>query len=360
MRILIITSFSFEKYGGAGVVVDNLMKEYRKHGHETEIISLESFGFGKFGRFFGQFFDVFNPKAVNFLKKEVKKTKPDFVHIHNVHKNISAFSVRSIALTGTPVIVTLHEFWALCPGFNFENGRNEKIICRKTMTKELPVFFRNFLIRKFLSYADYIFVPSDFARNKFLEYGYSKDKVKRIYNGVDLKKFTPEKEKKMSEKIKIIFVGRPTKKKGVEWLKEVFNKLKSEKLPVELEIIGGENEVKYDELPKHYQDADVCVQPSLVHETFGLTLVEAMACGLPVIASNMGGMPEILGDDGVVVKPGDFGELESALKDLILSAEKRMILGRKGRDRVEKKFSWEMAGKEYLKFIENIVSQKNT
>jgi len=376
MKILIIGNFSFEKEGGASVVANYLIREYKKSGYEVDILSFfaetkkkeekdfwgDKVGIfkvfsGKLSRVFSQFLDIYNPHSIYLLKREIQRIKPDIIHLHNIHKDISAYSVKLIHRLNIPVIITLHDFWALCPGFNLENNEMGEIRCRKPLSRfQLPFFLRNFFIKRFISCANYIIVPSDFARLKLLDYGYSGDKVKRIYNGVDLDMFFPLTDKNAFKEtpVKIIFVGRITRKKGAEFLKKACEELQQEGFEIVLEMIGNDKSVPYAGLSEHYRQADICVQPSLVHETFGLTIIEAMACSLPIIVTDMGAMPEIVGDAGIIIKSGDIADLKSALKDLILNSEKRAHLGVKGCQRVKYFFDWNNNAQEYLNYLEKI------
>ena len=359
MKILIIGNFSFLEYGGAKTVANYIIDGYKRAGHEADVLSFPRTT-GKISRIFSQFLDVYNPAALMFLKAEIKKRRPDAVHLHNIHKDLSAYSLKLLSKMKVPAIVTLHESWALCPGFNLENGKDGKIRCRPPMSRyEIRFPLRNWLIRKFLSCADYIFVPSEFSRRQLLSHSYSAEKVIKIYNGFDLNVFSPIKKPIVEKKeIKVLFVGRPTAKKGINWLKDAINDLNKEGLNILLDIVGGENSVSYDKLPDFYREADMLIQPSLVHETFGNSVAEGMGCGLPVIVSNMGAMPEILGNAGLVVNPGDRKSLKKAIFDLALDARKRDELGKTGRERTEKMFDKNKMCGEYLKYIEKI-SQKN-
>ena len=76
--------------------------------------------------------------------------------------------------------------------------------------------------------------------------------------------------------------------------------------------------INYKDLPSFYQDADICVIPSLWPEPFGITAIEAMACGKPVIASRIGGLKNIVdhGENGFLFKPGNCMELAEKIKSL--------------------------------------------
>ena len=78
-----------------------------------------------------------------------------------------------------------------------------------------------------------------------------------------------------------------------------------------------------------------------VYEAFGMTLVESMACGTPVIASEVGGIPEVIGDSGILIKPKSPEAITKAVLDLLDNRKKYESLRKKGRARVEKHFSWE-------------------
>lgn len=355
MKILVIGNFSFSEYGGAKTVANYLIEGYKKAGHEVTAISFPKTE-GILAKVFSQFLDVLNPKAVISLKKIMRKNSPDVVHLHNVHRDLSAYSARVISRMNIPVVITLHESWALCSNFNLTSGKDGKLKCRKSKSRfEIPFFGRRSLIRKFLSSAGYIFVPSEFSRKTFLKIGgYNPDKVISVHNGVDTRIFVPQNKESYKNMLNVIFVGRPTAKKGINWLKDAVALITEENrdLKINLRIVGGQENVSHENLPAHYQNADVLVQPSLVHETFGLTLAEAMACGIPVITSNMGAMPEVAGEAGIIVEPGNTVALKRTLVDLAADIGKRTKLGLLGRKRAETFFDSGLMCRRYLDYIE--------
>jgi glycosyltransferase involved in cell wall biosynthesis len=106
---------------------------------------------------------------------------------------------------------------------------------------------------------------------------------------------------------------------------------------------------EHEELPAEYEDADVFVFPSVWDEPFGIPVAEAMAAGLPVVASRVGGIPEIVadGETGMLVEPDDASALAAALEQLVNDAELRARLGEAGRLRAAERFSWDRAAAAY-------------
>ncbi|MFZ4536204.1 glycosyltransferase family 4 protein [Propionivibrio sp.] len=102
-------------------------------------------------------------------------------------------------------------------------------------------------------------------------------------------------------------------------------------------------EVAHRDLPDHLRTGNVFVQPSIGEEAFGISVVEAMACGLPVLASDQGGLREIVigGETGELLPGGDFPRWAKVLKDLLANSERCKTLGVAGRQRVLEKFTWD-------------------
>nr|MBC7245835.1 glycosyltransferase family 4 protein [Chloroflexota bacterium] len=103
------------------------------------------------------------------------------------------------------------------------------------------------------------------------------------------------------------------------------------------------SQVSDTELPAHYALCDVLVLPSTtMGEAFGLVLLEAMACGKPVIASNLPGVRSVVsnGEDGLLVQPGDAHELAEKISMLLDDPRRRQEMGERGRAKVVEKYAW--------------------
>ena len=114
----------------------------------------------------------------------------------------------------------------------------------------------------------------------------------------------------------------------------------------------GENE-----LSSLYKNA-VCFVFTSIYESFGIPILEAMACGTPVITSNLSSMPEIAGDAALTVNPYDVNEIAEAMEKVVSDSMLQQCLITNGLNRVEN-FSWENAAKQTLKVYEHIFRAKN-
>jgi glycosyltransferase involved in cell wall biosynthesis len=173
------------------------------------------------------------------------------------------------------------------------------------------------------------------------------NKISVIYNGIDLNKFHTA-DVKQSEVMKVVFIGSPYKQKGLPSLISAIRILKPTQL-IHLDVYGEGNDkadmlklieeagiagqihfkgsVPNDVVAEYLPTYKMLILPSLF-ETFGIVLIEAMACGIPVIASRVTAIPEIVSDDkvGLLVSPGNSEELADAIeKALKINWDKRYI-----------------------------------
>lgn len=241
-----------------------------------------------------------------------------------------------------------------------------------------------------LDYAEANMLTGIFSVNKF--------KIKEIPYSVDTERFKPAgtsqslvgdrdgalpatlgMTKKEDEAFKILFVGGLDKAhhfKGINVLLEAVAKIKQE---WRLEIVGsGDLQPQYEnqayelgiadkvffagnvsevDLPKKHQQADCLVLPSINKgEAFGIVLLDAMATGIPVIASDLPGVRRVFTEaSGLKVKPGDVEDLAAKLKYLIDNSEKCLEMGRVARREAEEKYCSEIVSGALVKKINDLV-----
>ena len=204
-----------------------------------------------------------------------------------------------------------------------------------------------------------------------------------IPNGVDVDHFSPDVspiEEFCDGKLNILFVSRLEKRKGLNYLLEAFKQVKQEMPNSRLIIVGPgtrlrrryEKQVKrsglkdvvftglvtYEELPRYYKTADVFCAPATGRESFGLILLEAMAVGKPIVASDIEGYASVLAHnvEGLLVPPGDAEVLARALLSLLTDPALRREMGAKGRAKALE-YSWERIARSVLNYYMRILSE---
>jgi len=219
-------------------------------------------------------------------------------------------------------------------------------------------------------------VPSLIAKWKLLREGVKNEKIHYIPACVNTKRFNPHLNKDLKkklgieDKIVVLYVGRLVPEKGVDYLIKAFSKVLQENSQAILVIVGEgplKNElnnlvdklrikdhviflkaVSYNKIHEIHAISDITVLPSIPTknwmEQFGYVLIEAMACGKPIVASRCGAIPEIVIDNetGFLVEPGNINELAEKISLLVSDEKLREKMGYKGRIRVEEKFSYEV------------------
>jgi len=204
--------------------------------------------------------------------------------------------------------------------------------------------------------------------------GISKDNIAVVYNGVATEDIaTPARRQRMHRVVKLLNVATFEQKKGQDILLQATEELLGEGVPIQVTFVGRsgpalkplrdlakslnisgavrfETDVPHEMIGEYYSMADIFVLPSR-EEPFGIVLLEAGLAGLPVVATRVGGIPEIIkhGSDGLLVNPDDSTELASAIRSLIEQPEISHEIAIRLRLKVAANFSWHHAFEEYVK-----------
>lgn len=205
--------------------------------------------------------------------------------------------------------------------------------------------------------SDLILVNSFFVKNTFVEHGFKESKIRVVYLGVR-EDFIGLKTKYSSEKkIKLLFTGGFGFRKGAEYLLMALQRLEKEGFLFEMKIVGAYEEslallkkhpvksmeligfVPQDELKGFLKEADIYIFPSLC-EGCASSGMEALAAGLPVIATEESGFPIEHNKDGIIILSKNYMEIVSAIKELSKNKEKREYLGKNASTKIKHNYTW--------------------
>lgn len=247
------------------------------------------------------------------LPLAAKRAKADVAH---VQYTVSPFF-------RTPVVTTVHDVSFLAnPGWF---SRKDRFL----LSRSVPASCRR---------AAMVLTVSGFSKREIVErMGIIEEKVTVAYNGVDAR-FAPSRER-VIEGVYLLGVGSNIPRKNWGLAREAVSMLGGSPRLV-LSGSGHEAQIADEDLPAAYSHATAVLHPSF-YEGFGLTPVEAMACGAPVIASNASSLPEVLGDAAILLPPDDAKAWADAIRGIGDVGEG---LKRVGFERA-RRYTWEAAAK---------------
>src|SRR6266513_1266267 len=211
----------------------------------------------------------------------------------------------------------------------------------------------------FYGQLDTVFVNSEEYRQSWIKRGFDPAKLKILPRGLDVELFTParrqpafwEKFTSTNGQIRLLYVGRISREKDLDILADAYRRLRDDGLPVQLFVVGhGPYSEKFAqslpeavftgyltgrELATAYASADIFVFPSTT-DTFGNVILEAQACGVPVVVSDSGGPKELVEDrsNGLITRSRDVDDFTGAIRALVTNPALRERMGKSARDSV--------------------------
>ncbi len=241
-------------------------------------------------------------------------------------------------------------------------------------------------VKKSILKADFIITPSFSTKIDLIKiYKVLETKIKVIYLGVNKRIFKPIDKKVAKENLKkyfnferyILTVATSIKRKNIPFLLDVYKILKDKKIEEKLVIIVGTDFLKYEifkilkeknlndvyvfseipteEMPYFYSGAEIFVFLSL-YEGFGLPVVEAMACGCPVVVSNISSLPEIVNNPEICVNPYNLEEASNKIYKILTDENLKLNLSKKSIERA-KIFDWEKCAKETIEVYKSLMEK---
>ncbi len=406
MKLLHVLAQLPEKTG-SGVYYSNMVEEFKKYGHDQRAV------FAVQDKYDWNILDIKDQARINFKSKELsfpivgmsdvmpyENTLYSSMTDEMINLWKKAFKKRLIKLKEEfqPDIIFAHHLWILTSLVR-EIFPNTKIIgiCHNTDLRQakMNIKLKNKYVRK-IEKLDYIFSASEEQKDDIVEiYGIDKKRIIAVGGGFNQDIFFFPKEKKYSDKVRLVFCAKIDPSKGIYELIEVYKSLKLE--DVSLDIIGKpdkdnkgliESYIKDDKSIKLYnvknqialgdelRKKDIYLMPSY-YEGLGLMAIESLACGLYVVTTEIEALMSLLGEDikksGIIkyvalpriydtdkaVKE-DLPEFKENLKKAILSqiekVRKKQSFNRDLKEKI-KTFSWEGLVDEMNKIIESIVEK---
>lgn len=334
-------------------------KEYRDLIDVEEVLTMWTAGF---------------PEPKTFSKRVarlLKERKGDFDIVHD--NQTLGHGMLDLAEQGFPLIATIHHPITFDRRIDIANARTRR---KKLVLRRWYGFLR--MQKKVAQRMSKILTVSESSRRDIVtDFGIDSSRVEVIPLGVD-DVFVPPTAPRVPGRI-VAMASADAPMKGIATLLEAFAKLRTER-DVELLLVttlkpGGRTERLIDELGivddvtfvngisdaalvEVMGSAELACVPSL-YEGFSLPTAELMACATPLVVSRAGAIPEVVGDDGTcatMVTPGDVGELEAAIAELLDDPERREAMGRAGRERALEKFSWRAVAKATAAAYDEVIA----
>jgi glycosyltransferase involved in cell wall biosynthesis len=379
MRILLVHNY-YQQPGGEDQVFKAEGELLERHGHEVHSYTAHNDQVKHLSQLDLAQTTIWNRESYRALRTLIKQHRPDIVHVHNTLPLISPAVYYAAKARGATVVQTLHNFRLLCPKATFfRDGK----VCEDCLGKGFPwpaiqhACYRNsraassavaamLAVHRFRhTYQDKVdayIALTEFARQKFIKGGLPADKIHVKGNFV-----SPDPGMDEGGSGYALFVGRLSEEKGIGVLLEAWTRLGG-KLP--LKIVGGgplagrvmsaskdDPSIEYlgwqphSRVLERMRDAKVLIFPSLWYEGVPITLLEAFAMGLPVIASDLGTMASAIEHHktGLLYEAGNADKLARLVNWALSQPEKIEQMRREARAEFEAKYT---AEKNYQQLIE--------
>lgn len=383
MRLCVVHN-EYGKFSGEEAVVQGQISLLEKKGHQVcrfvrSSAELETMPFGHIRAFFS---GIYNPFSKRAFRRFLATEKPDLVHFHNLYPLISPAVLDVCAEIGMPTVMTVHNYRLVCPNGLFMSSGEVCERCAKggefwcllrncegSYLKSLGYSIRNIMARLRGSFSKNIsifMVLNSFQKLRLEDAGFGADKIFVVPNMCnDLKEYSPP----LNVGRYVAYAGRLSAEKGIASIVDASHLCSSIPFkvagsgPFDLSSITDTSNfemlgfLEKDRLDGFYKDSRFLVFPSIWYETFGLTIVEAMLHGKPVIASRIGGVPEIVEDGvtGLLFEPGNAEDLAEKIRYLWARPDLCRKMGEAGREKALREYSPEMYYDRLMKVYDKAI-----
>jgi glycosyltransferase involved in cell wall biosynthesis len=312
---------------------------------------------------------IYSRASAESIARLIDKYHPDIAHIHNIYHQISPSILKVLAKNKIPAVMTLHDYKLICPNYSLFTGGKPCERCRggkyynavrykcfkssflKSSLAVLEMYFSK-LLKIYEENIALFIAPSRFLKDKLVSFGLDASKVIYLPQAINLESFKPD----LAPGRYILYSGGLSIKKGVKLFLESLQNLSaapavkiagdgplSRELPSLISKLGLKNVEllgfkSREELSRIIRGSLFVAVPSLWPEVAGLSIYEAFSCGKCVIASDRGGIPELVEDNvnGLLFDPAEPGSLKAKISWLIGHPAKMVEFGRNGLEKVSK------------------------
>jgi len=310
---------------------------------------------------------TFGRRAVKYLRK----------HGHSydlIHDNQSlSYGMLEIQEMGLPLVTTLHHPITSDLRIALNAARNawERLLIRRwhaflNMQKKVVVQLHN------------IVTVSDCSRQDIArDFGLQPAGISLVHNGIDTEVFKPVPGVARNPMRLMATCSADAPLKGLRYLLRAYARLLKQYPELELLLVskpqrGGKTEklvrrlgiadkvqfvsgITTQQMVRYYAEAAIAVVPS-VYEGFGLPAGEAMACGVPVVSTDGGALPEVVGDAGVIVPVKNVDALVAAIDSLLRNPQSRAELGARGQQRIDESFCWHVCARQMTEYYRQVLA----
>ena len=409
LNILMPSYRSHPYTGGQGIYMRLVTKAMRDLGHNVDVISGQPYPILDYGVKLVKLpsLDLYsynNPlKAFNFnlLKNKIdlyewishltggfsepytfgermaKWAKYNFSKYDVVHDNQTlAYWLLKLKNFGLPVVGTIHHPITMDKRIDIQHAETLSL----KILKWRWYSFLNMQMHVARQLDPIIVVSENTRKDLVRDFKVDIKKTRKVLHGIDHLTFRPIDGIKRKPNQLITTASADVPLKGLIYLIRAYDLLLNEFPKLELIVIGKlrdgptskelnkrgiKNKVKFvsdltsNQIAELYAESTIAVSPS-VYEGFGFPAGEAMSCGIPLVSTNGGSLPEVVGDAGIIVNHSDPASLYQGIKQLLDNDEKRLVYGKMGRKRVLDKFTWKRAAQELVDvYKEAIINADN-
>lgn len=400
MRILLVNKFHYLR-GGSEKYYFELAQLLKSKGHTVGFFSMkheENITTGD-AEYFVEEIDlntgsklkaldvIYSQENKRLMAKALEEFKPDIVHINNFQRQLSASIIDAIKEKNIPIVMTAHDLNPICPAsIMLYNGEvcddcitkgyaqciKKKCVKGSTLKSTLGVMEKKYYdIHKVFRKIDCIISPSEFNKNQLVNGKLKYNEIVALHNFVN--------ESERNDYVLgdyAFYLGRLSKEKGILNLIEAIDDIPDAKLLIagdgpererieayisehkldgRITLLGYQNQ---DSIHKYITNSRFVVIPSICNENCPYSVLEAMEIGKPIVASRIGGIPELIadGENGYLYKADDINELKEKLTLLLDDDEKVNSFAQKSRELYESYYSPDSYYNELIKIYNKVMS----